>query len=128
MHRDIHLVFFIMSLVTLVLIHTISLKFSLYFYIEWLDILMHLLGAVTIVFGIFSLQFFKIFLPERWLRWFPVIVVVIIISLLWELFEILFVITVVEEGFIFDTFLDFCMGIVGGSFGYLLVTRLKNLR
>lgn len=48
------------SLVTLALVHYLSFEFFLYWKYLWLDIPVHILGTITVAFGIATAPFFAL--------------------------------------------------------------------
>lgn len=113
------LLFFI-SLSVVFGIHLLALYFELYWVYPWLDIPMHVFGGITIVLGLAA------FFPRMLHSFLTPLLVVLGVSLLWEVFEHLIGFSFIEEAYyVFDTGLDFLMGILGGLIGYVLVKNIE---
>jgi len=121
------LTFFFSVLVTIALSHNLALKFFLYWKYPWLDIPMHMLGGMSVAFGIAILPFFGIHLKARYRTFVAYLCGVFFVGLIWEVFEIVSGAAVYDEYYIADTIKDFCMDLIGGAVGYAIVKSLKSL-
>lgn len=124
---NILLVFFFASLVTLALIHYLSLEFFLYWKYLWLDIPVHILGGITVAFGIALAPFFRIMLPNYLRTFLGYSILVLCAGLGWEVFEYMAGISIVDSDFFADTLIDLCMDIVGAVIGYGIVQSIMKL-
>ena len=119
-------ILFLIAFSMLAVLHIIALTLSLYWHFWWFDIPMHLFGGMVVALGFFTLRDLHI-LGNTWFRLITIISLVFVIAIAWELFE--FVAGVpIDENYISDTSLDLLMGVCGGSIGYYVGTRLRNLR
>lgn len=123
----VQLLFFFSALSTLAVTHITALYFFLYWKYAWLDISMHTLGGVCVVFGFSILPFFRIIVPARYTTLFAYLVGVFIIGLLWEVFEIVSGSTFVDETFVLDTITDLFFSLIGGTIGYGIVQSIKKI-
>ena len=120
-------ILFLSTISTLAIIHFVALEFYLYWMYFWFDMLMHFLGGISVAFGVSTLPFFNINIPQRFNNLGTYILVVLIVGILWEVFELANGISIVgDDNFVLDTFTDLLFGIIGGTFGYYIVTRIKN--
>jgi len=117
--------FFIIALMLLMSVHVIALRLFLYWQIWWLDIPMHILGGVVISVGIFALHDMRLWIKKRHLSYIPVLLLVCVAALSWEVYE-LCVGTAIEENYLMDTITDLAMGLVGGTIGYTIGTRISK--
>lgn len=107
--------------------HISALYFSLYWHYLWLDIPIHFLGGITVVFGISILPFLHIHYFEKFYSFKICLIVVVCIALLWELFEISIGFSTYQDKFFLDTLLDLVMGTLGGVVGYGIVQSVKKI-
>lgn len=119
------LIFLIAALV-LAVTHYFSLELYLYWRYLWLDMPMHLLGGAVVALGYLSLRDFIPRLPSRWFR--PIIVVgfVFLIAVLWELFEQIIGVEFDHDRYVIDTLSDLIMGLLGGTIGYFVGSRIQD--
>jgi len=107
--------------------HLLASKFFLYWKYTWLDIPMHILGGIIVVFAFLLALKYLVRLPRRYSSLLPTLATVLFIGLLWELFEIKIGIPLYEENFEIDLAGDLLMDIVGGVIGYYVGSRLSTL-
>ena len=119
-------VIFLIAFSTLAVLHNVAIHFSLYWYFWWFDIPMHLFGGVILSLGFFTLCDLHV-LSRKHLTFIKTIGVVFCIALMWEFFEH-FIGVPVEADFLVDTLTDIAMGLLGGTFGYVIGTSVRNLR
>lgn len=112
---------FLSTLVTIAIVHSVSIHFFLYWKYLWLDMPVHLLGGVACALGFSTLPFLglKIFPQYSKLMWY--VLFAFCVGLLWEVFEYTAGISRGEPGFVFDTLIDFGMDILGACIGYGIV-------
>ncbi len=118
---------FISSLVTLFVIQIAALQFLLYWKYLWLDIPMHLLGGVTTALGLSVYTYGRNKTPHFFSSILGYACFAFCIGVLWEVFELVVGFSIVDEYFIFDTFLDLCMDVLGGGLGYGIVRSIKQI-
>lgn len=119
--------FFLMALAVLAVLHTLALRFYLYWRHEWFDMPMHLFGGAVVALGVFAAADLRV-PPFRSLRQFGgTLAVVALVALVWECFEYASGISVVDERFALDTVSDLVIGLIGGIIGYGVATRLRFL-
>lgn len=88
----------------------------------------HILGGICVALGFSILPYFRIYIPKRFQTLGMYLIVVLMVGILWELFEFFNGISLVaDDDFTLDTAIDLILDLVGGAFGYYLVTRIKNL-
>jgi hypothetical protein len=121
------LTLFFSAITTLAIVHTLAIRFFLYWKYTWFDIPMHILGGICIALGISILPFFKIQLSPRYTTIILYIIVALVVGILWEIFEFTFGISVYDETFVADTISDLFMDVVGGAIGYSIVQSVKKL-
>ncbi len=118
--REFLTIIFFLSIFIFVL-HLFALKFSLYWFIPSLDMIVHFFGGFTIVLLAISLFFYN----QK--NFFSFIILSLVVSLLfslgWELFENKIGFTFSSENFASDTVSDILLGIFGG-FVAVLFTKL----
>lgn len=86
---------------------------------------MHFWGGITLALGVFALKdLFR--LSERFIYFVPVMSGVLIVALGWEVFEYYFGLTS-SQGYVSDTIIDILMGIIGGTVGFFLGHKLREL-
>lgn len=121
-------IFFLISFSLLAVLHAIAIKLFLYWHFSWLDNVMHLYGGAVVALGVYTLVDLKLF-KHHWLTGVRVVFVVFFVAVVWELFELSSGIThLFDSDYIPDTASDLFMGVVGGSLGYLVASRIQKLR
>lgn len=127
MFKPTTVVFFI-AFSTLAVIHALAIKLYLYWHFWWLDIPMHFLGGVIVALGLYTLRDIRVF-PDRFLTAVPVVALVFLVAVLWEVFEVKAGIPNYPNpsDYWFDTIKDICMGMCGGTLGYIIGNSLRNL-
>ncbi len=116
------------TLVVLAVTHISALTFFLYWKYWWLDIVIHILGGISVALGVIILQSFLVRVPKRYFTFLPVVVAVFIIGLFWEWYEIAFDISVLDPSdFVSDTITDLVMDMIGGTIGYFVGNHMKTL-
>jgi hypothetical protein len=118
--------FALISVLTLSVIHFVSLELFLYWHYLWLDLPMHALGGATIALVVFVPYDFSFKLPSRFKRLVPVLSFVLIAALLWEVYELQIGIPV-DESYPIDTISDLFMGLFGGLIGYFVGHKINQL-
>lgn len=121
-------ILFFIAFSTLAVLHALAIKLSLYWRFWWLDIPMHFFGGVIVALGLYTLRDIKVF-PNRFLRLLPIVVLVLLVAVLWEVFEVQVGIPNYPKAsdYWFDTIKDICMGVFGGTLGYVIGNSLRNL-
>ncbi len=116
---------FLISFVSLTVIHIVAEKLFLYWKLEWFDIPVHILGGVVIVFGIFALHDIRFLIKKRHTQLLSVMLLVFIIAMSWEAYEIMMGLTP-DINYLFDTVIDLGMGVIGGLIGYSISMNIKK--
>jgi hypothetical protein len=104
-------IFFPLAL-ALAVTHWVALQMQLYWYVPWLDILMHTWGGFLVVYGILMFQVIgsrRVVLERHW-----VFLILVIVMSGWELFEFGYVIDYTQHNVVLDTILDLVFGGLGG--------------
>lgn len=120
-------ILFVIASSILAVTHILALQFYLYWQFPWFDVPMHFLGGIVVALGVFTAYDFRLPLPKRWLRLFPVVAAVLMVALAWEYYEILIGIPI-EENHKIDTAIDLVLGVLGGLMGYFIGSRIQKLR
>jgi hypothetical protein len=116
---------FTLSILTMAVLHSIALTFSLYWVYLWLDIPMHILGGATVALG-YQSKFLLKRIEHRLSFGLPATVLfVLMIGGAWEVYEYLVDPILTEYGI--DTVLDLVMDAVGAMFGYVVARGMKHL-
>ncbi len=108
-------------LMTIAVVHTVSIEFYLYWKYLWLDIPMHTLGGIACALGFSILPFFNIILPSRYTSIYGYVWFALGIGIVWEIFEFSAGISIIEPGFVFDTLKDLSMDSIGAIGGYFFI-------
>ncbi|MCA9365332.1 hypothetical protein KC723_00395 [Candidatus Kaiserbacteria bacterium] len=118
---------FLISGITMAIIHGIALELSLYWVYQPLDIPMHFLGGAVSALLVFTLRDLGIpgasYVASSLTR---TMIFVILVMLSWEGFEVVFDI-MVEGNYLTDTVIDLVMGFLGGMVGYLVASRIQMI-
>ncbi len=117
---------FLIAFTVLAVIHGIATRLYLYWHIWWLDIPMHFFGGVIVALGFYTMRDLGLF-PNKVLRLIPVLVLVLCVALVWEAYEY-FIGLPIFGLYLPDTIADLIIGVGGGSLGYLIGKRLRELR
>jgi len=125
------------SLLLVLLIYFIFLSdvianhFFLYWRFWWFDMLMHFLGGLWIAWLGYYLFSLSNYLPKIFKRYSIFIITffsVLIIGVLWEIFEYITKVSLRQDNYILDTYLDLLMDTLGWGLAYVLLLKisLKN--
>lgn len=106
--------------------HYLAIELFLYWRYPWFDIPMHFLGGCVVALGYLSARDFIPKLPSRWFVFVSTIFFVFSIALLWEAFELVAGITM-QDGYVVDTMIDVILGLLGGTVGYFVGSRIKEI-
>jgi len=101
--------------------HWTALQLQLYWYVPWLDMLMHTWGGFLVVYGLYMFQVVgsrKVVLARHW-----VFLILVIVMAAWELFEFGYVIDHTQHNVVLDTILDLGFGALGGLCAGLAIRR-----
>ncbi len=115
------------SLTILAVVHWMAIHFFLYWKYSWLDMPIHLLGGICVAFGLATLPYLRVSLPQFFATYGGYIVTILVVGTVWEVFEFATGISKFDADFIPDTLIDYIMDIVGMSLGYGIVKSLKSL-
>jgi glycopeptide antibiotics resistance protein len=110
--------------VQLFIIHAIATTLQLYWTVWWLDIVMHFLGGVWLVFVWRTLTDLT-WLKERYWNRGMIFAFTLFIMILWEYFGI-YVEQGFKDGFVSDTIGDIMFGVCGVVFGVWLIRCLQS--
>ena len=119
-------VFFLIAFSLLAAVHFIALQLFLYWRYWWFDLPVHFIGGTVVALAVFTLHDLRVFVPERWLRFIPVVLLVFLIAMSWEVYELMIGIPI-EEDYVLDTTLDLVMGLFGGALGYFVGINLRKI-
>lgn len=119
------IVFFVTASVMAVT-HYLAIELFLYWRYPWFDIPMHFLGGSVVSLGYLTARDFIPKLTQGWFTFIPTIIFVFSIALLWELFELVAGITT-QNGYLVDTVVDIILGLIGGTVGYFVGSRIKEI-
>lgn len=118
------IVLFLLSGITLAVLHSAGIYLYLYWYYTWFDIPVHMLGGFLVVIGMGVVA--SIGWIDRSLATKKTVIGVSLLAVMiaWELFEFYFGISdATDPIFLPDTTLDFIMGSVGGVLGYVVLRK-----
>ena len=87
----------------------------------------HMLGGVSVAFGILLVPAFIEPIPKKYFGFVPVMSMVFVVGILWELFEVLTGIMIIESGYLIDTLSDLSMDLVGATIGYSIGNQVRFL-
>lgn len=87
---------------------------------------MHFIGGSVVALGYLSTRDFIPKLPSRWFVFIPTFFFVFFIAVLWEAFELVAGITM-QDGYILDTMTDIVLGLFGGTVGYFVGSRIREI-
>lgn len=126
------LLFFLALSVLIGFLQTLAIKYSLYFELPWLDIIMHILGGIWISLIFFSFSFFKKgTMPSPLFLLTVSVGSVLSVSFFWEIIELLFKNTSLSDPlYLLDTLSDFISAVLGSLLGYSILVwhyEIKNL-
>ncbi len=102
--------------------------FYLYWRFWWFDIIMHFLGGLWIAGLMYYLFFLSDYLPKVFKKYSVFILTfsfVLIIGILWEIFEYITKVSVRQDNYVLDTYLDLLMDMFGWVLAYFLLSKLK---
>ena len=105
--------------VVMTVLHVSAYRYSLYFTVEWFDLLMHFLGGLLVGSSVGWLLRFEVpigirsSLPTFWI----ITVGVLLVAIAWEVFEFVAGITL-STGYQQDTLQDVVLGVVGALVAY----------
>lgn len=118
--------------IVVAVLHQMALSFSLYWTLDWYDIMMHFLGGVWVGFGtlfiFFTSGLVKITqrIKEPLLILLILILAVLVVGLTWELWELFTGLSNIIED-LGDTILDLIMDVIGGVAAfYYAKDKIKN--
>ncbi len=106
--------------------HYLAIELYIYWRYPWFDIPMHFIGGSVVALGYLTAHDFIPKLPSRWFTFVPALIFVFSTALLWELFELVAGITV-QNGYMVDTVVDIMMGLFGGTAGYFVGSKIKEI-
>lgn len=116
----------VVSFITFALIHKLGLALALYWHFWWFDMPMHFFGGVIVALGLYVLVDFRFPGVDRLLRPIQFLLAVFTVTVAWELFELWAGIPI-ESDYLLDTGIDLTLGLLGGSFGYILGRALARI-
>lgn len=119
-------VFFLITASVMAVSHYLAIELYIYWRYPWFDIPMHFIGGSVVALGYLSIRDFVPKLPSRLFTFVPAIIFVFGIALLWELFELVAGITM-QNGYVIDTVADVIFGLFGGTVGYFVGSRIKEI-
>lgn len=121
--REFLTIIFLLS-VFLLFLHLFALRFSLYWSIPSLDMIVHFVGGFTIVLLVLSLFFYnqKSIFSLTTLS----LVISLLFSLGWELFENKIGFTFSSDNFASDTASDILLGVLGGFMAALFAKMISR--
>lgn len=119
MNKLLQILILLTAWVAFVAIHMSAVYSSLYWYIWWLDILMHAWGGFMIITSWYLVESLGVFKPLMSSWWFHSLLVLCVIMIGWELFEFRFGL-ISQYNYISDTIHDFLNGFGGGLVSFLL--------
>ena len=111
--------------VQLAIVHSVAVKFSLYWEIIWFDNLIHFFGGVVLVLLLYTLVDIKVLKPLWLQQWRKTTVLVAVIVLGWEVLGVLMLMRF-KENFVTDTSLDILFGILGCIIGWWIGRQIKK--
>ncbi len=117
---------FLITATVMAVTHYLAIELYLYWRYPWFDIPMHFIGGSVVALGYLTLRDFVPKLPAHWFTFVPTIIFVFSIALLWELFELVAGITV-QNGYVIDTVADVIFGLFGGTVGYFVGSKIKEI-
>lgn len=106
--------------------HYLAIELYIYWRYLWFDIPMHFIGGSVVALGYLSIRDFIPKLPSAWFKFVPTIFFVFAIAITWEVFELAAGITM-QNGYMVDTVADVIFGLIGGSVGYFVGSRIKEI-
>jgi tetrahydromethanopterin S-methyltransferase subunit E len=116
MRQDMVLILFVLTIVTVAVVHQMALFFHLYFIYPWFDVPVHFFGGVAVALGLHTRLFQKITKVPR-MSLITTLSVVVCVGIVWEVFE--WTIGIVDSvRYVPDTALDLVMDAIGGTVGY----------
>lgn len=118
---------FLSTIVTIAIVHIVSIEFFLYWKYLWLDIPMHILGGVACAFAFSILPFFHLHISSVYSTRRYYILFAFIVGFLWEVFEYSAGISVGEPGFVIDTCTDLVMDVFGAYLGYGVIQGTNTI-
>ena len=118
---------FLLSGVSLAVLHYLSLEFYLYWRYLWLDIPMHALGGSVVALGFLSLKDMYPRWPRKYLSVWWTVTFVVFAALVWEVFEIAIGVEFEPDRYVMDTISDLVVGIFGGLVGYYVGSSLRDM-
>lgn len=124
--RSIDFYLFFSTLVLLAITNNLAVYFYLYWIYPWIDIPVHFLGGLVVVFGL--VWFVRCMRRDQLLRLWHALLFIIVIATIWELYEYLFGISLASDpDFVNDTVIDYIFGIFGGLTAWFIGKRLSQL-
>ncbi len=130
LHKPFLLFFLILSLL-IGFLQTLAIKYSLYFELPWLDIVMHILGGVWISSIFFTFSLFKRngVMVSRLFFLIASIASVLLVSFLWEILELFFKNTSLSDPlYLFDTLYDFGSAFLGAILGWSVLVWFYEIK
>lgn len=119
-------VFFLIALSVLTMVHVLAMSLYLYWQVWWLDIPVHVLGGVVVVFGFFTARDLRLPQVYRLLTWYGMLCGVLIVAIGWEVFQYLITDTL-KPDYVIDTLTDIVCGLTGGVIGWYMARRIDSL-
>ena len=111
-------------------LHTIAIRFSLYWILNWFDKVVHFLAGALVALAAYIL-FYQVIYREGNTRknaLLVILVVVIVVSVLWEIFEVMTGNTFVShDKYVFDTTTDLIADLVGALSMYWFIKNKQNI-
>lgn len=123
----INTVIFMAAAAALALSHFLLLELYLYWRYDWIDIPMHFLGGAVVALGYAAFWDFFPAKRSQLFHFLPGMAFVLSVAVLWEIFEIAIGVIFDERNYIFDTWLDLFMGLLGGATAFMISWRTKDL-
>ena len=127
MRSSVQLTLFLSALVTLAIVHTVAMQFFLYWKYVWLDMPVHVLGGMTVAFGLTLLPRLSARVPWRFTSVISVLLGVLVVGALWEVFEWSIGFRVGNDVWAIDLALDMLMDAVGATLGFGIMRGLSNV-
>jgi uncharacterized BrkB/YihY/UPF0761 family membrane protein len=119
-------IFFLITLSVLAIVHVLAISLFLYWQIWWLDIPMHVLGGIVVIFGFAAARDFGVPMTQKLLTFQGMLLGVAVVAVGWELFQYLITDTL-KSDYVVDTVTDIICGFIGGVIGWYVIQKLEIL-